>query len=73
MQYDNVWQQSLTPRTDKTYKSKADFIAAFKAHPERMSMSGIRIIIFAKKSLAAEGFGLENIEVNVQTCGRLDG
>eukprot|EP00038_Savillea_parva_P013600 m.211719 g.211719 ORF g.211719 m.211719 type:complete len:551 (+) comp25629_c0_seq1:245-1897(+) len=71
--YDNIWQQSLTPRTDKTYKSKADFIKAYKAHPERMSMSGIRICVFAKKSLAAEGYALEEVECLVQTCGRLDG
>lgn len=72
-QYDNVWQQSLTPRTDKTYKSKADFLKAYKEHPERMSMSGIRLIVLAKKSLVAEGFALEDVECNVQTCGRLDG
>ena len=68
-----MWQQSLTPRTDKTYRSKEAFLKAYKDHPETMSMSGIRLVVFAKKSLAGEGFMPEDIECKVQTCGKLDG
>jgi len=72
-EYEVVMQQSLTPRTDKTYKSKEAFIKAYNAHPDKMSPSGIRLIVLAKKTLTAEGLMPTDVEVNVRTCGRLDG
>ena len=56
--YEVVQQQSLTPRTDKTYKSKEAFVEACRAHPDKVSPSGIRLIILAKKTLMEEGWSV---------------
>lgn len=39
----------------------------------KASPSGIRVIILVKKSLIAEGWSIEDDDVNLQTCGRLGG
>eukprot|EP00041_Stephanoeca_diplocostata_P015525 m.296652 g.296652 ORF g.296652 m.296652 type:complete len:534 (-) comp20069_c0_seq5:352-1953(-) len=69
--YEMIECQSLTPRTDKTYKSEEDFVRAVRAGKARPS--GIRLVVFCKKSLLAEGWSPEDVEVNLQTCGRLGG
>lgn len=69
--YDVIRQQSLTPRTDKTYVNERAFIQACREG--KASPSGIRVMLLVKKSLIAEGWTIEDDDVNLQTCGRLGG
>jgi len=69
--YDVIDCQSLTPRTDKTYKTQASFKDAIASGAAKES--GIRMIVLVKRSLIKEGWWPADTDMTIQTCGRLGG
>lgn len=85
MQYAVKGEQTLSPRTDKTFKTKSAFKGM--SHPTRSSgrsvtlcpvavekgkarASGIRLSVYIRKKLDKL---VTDVEILRQTCGRLDG
>eukprot|EP00055_Hartaetosiga_balthica_P002751 m.5145 g.5145 ORF g.5145 m.5145 type:complete len:529 (-) comp2345_c0_seq1:348-1934(-) len=62
--------ESLTPRTDSTFKQVNAFKDAVMKGTAKAS--GIRIVAFMKKSLAEMDHSI-HVESYIQTCGRLQG
>eukprot|EP00049_Salpingoeca_infusionum_P011016 m.190264 g.190264 ORF g.190264 m.190264 type:complete len:505 (-) comp14812_c1_seq4:5245-6759(-) len=63
--------QTLSPRTDKTYKSPTVFKRAVEAGEAKAS--GIRLAVYVHNRIARnKAFNVE-VETLMQTCGRLDG
>eukprot|EP00056_Hartaetosiga_gracilis_P014331 m.240291 g.240291 ORF g.240291 m.240291 type:complete len:524 (+) comp14836_c0_seq1:212-1783(+) len=62
--------ESLTPRTDHTFKQVGEFKDAVKKGTAKAS--GIRIVAFIRRSLAGRDHSV-HVQTYIQTCGRLQG
>lgn len=68
--YDLIAEQTLSPRTDETYKTETSFRVAVEKGEARAS--GIRMSVFAKKKVVKEIINPDSIEILFQACGRLN-
>ncbi|EGD79455.1 hypothetical protein PTSG_10021 [Salpingoeca rosetta] len=69
-EYECLAYQTLSPRTDKTYKTETSFKDAVVKGEAKSS--GIRLAVYVSKRLRTKEFQIEH-EVLFQTCGRLNG